>query len=282
MNRCTPFALVLLLGAHASRCPYSGGSDKADSTEDADGDGWSADGGDCDDEDPGISPNATDIVGDRIDQNCDGIDGTDQDGDGFAAIYSGGDDCNDDNASYYPGATEGCDGSDYDCDGLMDSDRDEDGYPDVACGGSDCNDASEGSHPGVEEVCDLNDNDCDGEVDEGMDDDDDGFLPCVDDCDDANADINPAAEEVCDDHDNDCDGWSNEDVVSFWCRDYDGDGYGNPESTMSGCSAPGGYVDDCTDCNDHGINDSLSYPGADEILDDGVDNDCDGVIDEVD
>ena len=37
----------------------------------------------------------TDIVGDGIDQNCDGLDGTDVDGDGFASVASGGDDCDD-------------------------------------------------------------------------------------------------------------------------------------------------------------------------------------------
>lgn len=40
---------------------------------DADGDGFVA-GFDCDDADPAINPGATDIVGDRIDQNCDGFD----------------------------------------------------------------------------------------------------------------------------------------------------------------------------------------------------------------
>ena len=42
-----------------------------------------------------MSPSATDIVGDKIDQECDGVDGTDTDGDGFASLASGGDDCDD-------------------------------------------------------------------------------------------------------------------------------------------------------------------------------------------
>ena len=41
------------------------------------------------------NPMATDIAGDGIDQNCDSVDGTDFDGDGYASTISGGEDCND-------------------------------------------------------------------------------------------------------------------------------------------------------------------------------------------
>ena len=50
-------------------------------------------------------------------------------------------DCDDGQATVYPGAAEGCDGSDYDCDGDVDNDGDGDGYSDVTCGGNDCDDA---------------------------------------------------------------------------------------------------------------------------------------------
>ena len=63
----------------------------------------------------------------------------DADGDGFADSV----DCDDSNASVYPGAVESCDGLDTDCDGVTpqtEQDQDGDGY--VACGAgwSDCSD----------------------------------------------------------------------------------------------------------------------------------------------
>ena len=51
--------------------------------------------GDCDDTLASVNPYATDLVGDGVDQNCDGIDGTDGDGDGIASVQSGGTDCDD-------------------------------------------------------------------------------------------------------------------------------------------------------------------------------------------
>ena len=50
---------------------------------------------DCDAQNAAINASATDTVGDDIDQNCDGIDGTDGDGDGIASVASGGTDCDD-------------------------------------------------------------------------------------------------------------------------------------------------------------------------------------------
>ena len=86
--------------------------------EDADGDGFTVEEGDCDDTLSALNPAATDIVGDDIDQNCDGVDGTDNDGDGAASTASGGDDCNDDDATVGPGADEVVDDEiDQDCDG---------------------------------------------------------------------------------------------------------------------------------------------------------------------
>ncbi|MBX2797904.1 MAG: hypothetical protein KTR31_09555 [Myxococcales bacterium] len=77
-------------------------------TDDVDGDGFTPDEGDCDDADPNLSPTATDIVGDDIDQNCDGIDGTDVDADGYASLASGGDDCDDHDPEVYPGQGPDC------------------------------------------------------------------------------------------------------------------------------------------------------------------------------
>ena len=43
---------------------------------DADGDGWTLGGGDCDDSDNTINPDATETPGDGIDSNCDEADDT--------------------------------------------------------------------------------------------------------------------------------------------------------------------------------------------------------------
>ena len=72
---------------------------------DNDGDGYTPEEGDCDDSNAAINPAATDMVGDDNDQNCDGVDGTDADGDGIAADWSGGEDC-DDNDSDIGGCGE--------------------------------------------------------------------------------------------------------------------------------------------------------------------------------
>jgi len=103
---------------------------------DNDADGVSAEAGDCDDQDPLISPNEAEVC-DYVDNNCNGL--IDE-----GALNACGD-CGD-----VP--PEVCDGVDNDCDGVIDE-----GVLN-ACG--DC-----GSVP--PEVCDDVDNDCDGSVDEG-------------------------------------------------------------------------------------------------------------------
>jgi hypothetical protein len=80
----------------------------------------------------------------------------DLDGDGYEAVACGGDDCDDADATRYPGATEICDGNDEDCNdatfGFIDADMD--GAGSAACCngtncGTDCDDANASIRPGV-------------------------------------------------------------------------------------------------------------------------------------
>jgi len=86
---------------------------------DADGDGYTTDQGDCNDENASIHPGATDTYGDTVDQNCDGTDGVDSDSDGVPSVASGGDDCDDTNPEIFPGAKDILgDGVDQNCDSI--------------------------------------------------------------------------------------------------------------------------------------------------------------------
>lgn len=59
----------------ADRGPPGGDAPSAPSlpTHDADGDGWTAKGGDCDDNDPGVHPGAEEFPCEAVDRNCDGV-----------------------------------------------------------------------------------------------------------------------------------------------------------------------------------------------------------------
>jgi hypothetical protein len=197
------------------------------------------------------------------------------------------------------------------CSDAFYADADGDGYGDVshtttACSipsgyavtADDCDDTNPAVHPGAAEVCDGLDNDCDDSVDVGAidpltwyaDNDADGFgddvaidQQCAQpsgsvdvggDCDDTNAAVHPGAAEVCDGIDNDCD----ESVDTgandaTWYADNDEDGFGDDVAMDPQCAETSGSVEVGGDCDD---NDPAVNPTANEICDDGLDNDCDG------
>lgn len=121
---------------------------------------------------------------------------------------------------------------------------------------------------------------CGGSSD--VDDDADGFAAGVD-CDDTNADVNPDAVEVCDGIDNDCNGLADDeeeappaDAVERW-SDADGDGFGGG-SLGRLCAEPPNTVLQGGDCDDAIVG---TNPVTSEVCD-GIDNDCDGLIDDAD
>ncbi len=203
----------------------SGGDGGESGSSDQDGDGVSAP-QDCDDADPGVYPDATEIPYDGVDQDCDGMDLKDVDGDGYAAVEAGGTDCDDEDADVNPGGEEvPYDGVDQDCDGADLLDADGDGYEGEDVGGDDCDDTDPLSYPGAVEIpYDRTDQDCDG--DDLADVDGDGYDARIaggEDCDDRDPSINPDAEEVCDESqvDHDCDGATamNEEICFLYPTD---------------------------------------------------------------
>jgi len=67
-------------------------------------------------------------------------------------------------------------------------------------------------------------------------------------------------------------------LVQNYYEDVDGDGYGDAFAKVTeSCVQPKGMVSDFQDCND---DDATVHPGADEVCD-GIDNDCNGQVDEL-
>ncbi|MFM7204695.1 MAG: MopE-related protein [Myxococcota bacterium] len=279
--------------------------------------------GDCNDDDPAISPAALDVC-DGLDNNCNGDtdEGAlltyypDNDEDGYGrsdALSEGctvptgsvlvGGDCDDDNSKVYPDASEICDELDNNCNGDTDEgvqilfypDSDQDKYGDsrhpgvAACKGLtstiannlDCDDSRSDIFPNAPELCDDRDNNCNTLIDETLplltsypDTDDDGFgeagaqalekcnIPPENasvegDCDDLDPTVYPEAPEECDGLDNNCDLQVDEP------EDLDLDG-------VRRCDADSGETLDCDDRN------PTVYPEAPEEVNDKLDSNCNG------
>ncbi len=264
--------------------------------DDFDGDGYTLDQGDCDDQAAATHPRGTEICGDGIDQDCSGSDlpcasglertwYLDEDGDGYAegTVFSSGE--------RPPGAF-------FASDELLGE-------------GGDCNDGEADVHPGAAEICGDNiDQDCNGEdlpcpsVDERtwyLDADGDGYSegravnaqsrPSIHyfedfeliltsgDCNDSDGDTHPQAAEICGDGiDQDCSGSDPKCPVS-WYLDGDGDGYSDGTAIKAVVRPSLDYYEasqltaTAGDCNE---SDALVHPGAEDLCGDGIDQDCSG------
>ncbi len=223
------------------------------------------------------------------------------------------DDCRDDDPNVHAAQVEIRDLLDDDCDGHVDEDvhdvtffrdLDGDGFGSAASGvvrsdapvagyvllGTDCDDSDPTTSPIAVERCNGRDDDCNGLADFAIapgdfeDDDHDGSLDadCVggDDCVDVDATIHAGALELCDTRDNDCDTRTDEDVGdASWWLDRDGDGFGDTTSPpIVTCRLVSGRVLLPGDCDDD--DDTVAPRRGDDCAHVGVDDDCDGTVDE--
>ena len=247
--------------------------------EDDDNDGYS-DIDDCDPLDSSINPDASEVCN-GLDDNCNGeIDEgfADTDSDGLADCV----DTDDDQDGVFD-STDNCplisnpDQTDSDQDGIgdacdNDTDSDGDGIPDSSdnCINDYNPDQLDNDQDRIGDICDTDD-DNDGIPDEEddypYDYDNDGFNT-TEDCDDTNAEINPDATEVCNGVDDNCNEEIDENLTVPNADKQDGVCSGSKKV----CSGAEGWTEpDYT---------SLENYEEEETRCDGLDNDCDGQVDE--
>ena len=231
---------------------------------------------DCNDLDKFVHPNAIEICN-KIDDNCDG-----QTDEGVLLTFYA--DADQDKYGNLSQEVTGCTAPN--------------GY---VANSADCNDSNKNIHPNAVELCSNKiDDDCDGITDNAIeatlwcqDKDKDGYGNCAvslyacttptgfvadnSDCNDANALVHPNAIEICTDGiDNNCNGVTDTDAIQvLWYEDSDGDKFGNPKISKLACSPPPNYVDNALDCSD--TNASIN-PGAKEVCNNGIDDNCDGSV----
>jgi len=267
-----------------------GSSTDTELTCEAPGEHWLEDGSDCNDIDPAVHPDATEV--------CDGED-------------------ND------------CDFAIDDADASLDlstatewhADTDGDSYGDPAvdattclapsgtvADATDCDDGDSAVNPGAQEVCNLIDDDCDSAIDDAdssldtttgsawyADSDSDGYgdattevytctapsgtVADATDCDDLSSAVNPGATEICNGIDDDCDSDIDDadssldtSTADLWYYDGDGDGLGVSSPTTRACDEPSGYADNDDDCDDSGFTD-LDGDGLQNCEDTDADGD---------
>jgi hypothetical protein len=226
--------------------------------------------GDCDDADGARYPGRSETCN-GVDDDCDnsvdeGVTNTyflDSDGDSWggtsttqacsvpAGYASRSDDCDDGNASRFPGAPESCNGLDDDCDNSTDEGVTNTYYRDA--------DGDSWGTSSTTQACTVPS----------------GFTTRAGDCDDGNGSRNPGATETCNGVDDDCDNSTDEGVTNTYYRDADGDTWGT-SSTTQACSVPRGYASRSGDCDD---GNGSRNPGRSEVCN-GIDDDCDSSTDE--
>ena len=222
---------------------------------DADADGLAAD-ADCNDTDDAMPGQDADCDGVRADVDCDDADATQPNDDEDCDGTSSADDC-DDTDPTMPGDDADCDGTsaEMDCDDGDSTMPAEDADCDGVATSADCDD--------TDAAMPADDADCDG-------------VDSAEDCDDGD----PGAPSS---NDQDCDGVS----VTEDCDDLDdavggpvplfpdadADGYGAAGATEEGCEARPGYAAASGDCDDSV---AATNPGAAEVCNNFVDDDCDG------
>lgn len=241
--------------------------------------GFVANNDDCRDDNAAVNPDAVEIPDNRIqgqflDDDCDGV--------AFITFYAD----SDGDRFVDPDATIAADASQPPPNGYRFFDEDDD---------TDCDDTDGTIYPGAQEIADDGiDQNCDGSDATVWyyDGDGDDYGVTGDtrvsetpysayrasqggDCNDNNSGINPGETEIDGNTvDENCDG----DAPYTFFQDGDLDDYTTTDTLVANwlIGTPNGYRNSQSnplDCDD---TDGMTYPGATEIADDGIDQDCDG------